>query len=206
MRRARHVTEVVVATTTERTDDPLAELCRIRGWPWFRGDENDVLDRYYRPAEHFAADLVVRITSDCPMIDPAVINQVIQEYLDRQPGVDYASNINPRRTYPRGLDTEVFGFELLAQAWREAKEQSWREHVTPFMYRQPERFRLHCVVNDTDYSALRLTVDTPEDLELVRRVYEEFGNDRFSWLEAVELLDKHPDWLELNRHVEQKAV
>jgi spore coat polysaccharide biosynthesis protein SpsF len=196
---------VVVATTTEPADRAVAELCAARGWPCYAGSRDDVLDRYYHAARQSAADVVVRLTADCPFIDPGVVDQVIEAFRQGDT-VDYASNVLPPRTFPRGLDTEVFSFAALARAWREDADPAWREHVTPFLYRHPERFRLRRVAAGADYSNLRWTVDTPEDRELAVRVYEAFGGDRFSWHDVLALLGRHPDWLELNRHVEQKAV
>jgi spore coat polysaccharide biosynthesis protein SpsF len=134
-----------------------------------------------------------------------VINQVIEAFRQGDT-VDYASNVLPPQTFPRGLDAEVFSFAALARAWHEDADPAWREHVTPYLYRHPERFRLRRVAAAADYSNLRWTVDTPEDRELAVRVYDAFGHDRFSWHDVLALLGRHPDWLELNRHVEQKAV
>jgi spore coat polysaccharide biosynthesis protein SpsF len=206
VRRARCLDEVVIATTIEPADDPLATLCAARGWPCFRGSRDDVLDRYYRAALAFGADIVVRITSDCPLIEPEVIDRVVRELLDRCPPADYACNDLPRRTYPRGLDVEAFRFETLKELWREDRNPTWREHVTPFLYHHPERFAIHGVLNDRDLSAMRWTVDTPEDLELVRRIYAAFAHDSFSWQEVLTLLEENPQWLEVNRHVQQKVV
>jgi spore coat polysaccharide biosynthesis protein SpsF len=204
--RAKTLQGVVIATTVEPADDPLAELCSRRGWPCFRGSQDDVLDRYYQAARHHRADTVVRITADCPLIEPAVVDRVVTAFLASPPPAQYAANILPRRTFPRGLDTEVFSFEVLERTWREDHNPAWREHVTEYVLRHPEWFRLEGVLHDSDLSHMRWTVDTPEDLALIRRVYEHFGHDRFSWVEAISLLEAHPDWVELNRHVQQKDV
>jgi len=206
LQRCRRLDEVVVATTDLSRDDVLAELCQQHGWPVFRGSEQDVLDRYYQAASAHAAEAVVRITSDCPLIEPKVVDRVVDEFLQRQPAVSYASNAVPRRTYPRGLDTEVFTFTALERAWREDDRPAYREHVTPYINSNPELFSIHCVEHSEDYSHLRWTVDTPEDLELVRRIYDALGGDDFTWDEVRALLDEHPQWLEINRHVEQKKV
>lgn len=204
--RCRLLDEVVVATTDQPGDDVLAELCQQRGWPFHRGSEQDVLDRYYQTASAHHAEVVVRITSDCPLIEPTVVDRVVDEFLQRQPRVSYASNVIPNRTYPRGLDTEVFSFAALERAWREDTQEAFREHVTPYLYNNPELFSVHCVEHEEDLSHLRWTVDTPEDMELVRRIYEALGGDGFSWDEVRALLDRHPQWSEINRHVEQKKV
>ena len=206
LRRAQSIERVVVATTTQPADDAIVSLCTAHGWEWSRGSETDVLDRYYRTAVAHRADVVVRVTADCPLIDPEVTDRVVGEFLARQPDVDYASNGLPRRTFPRGLDTEVMRFDALERAWREDTDPASREHITPYLYRTPGRFRVHGVTNPDDQSAQRWTVDTPEDLALVRRIFEHFGHDRFSWLEVLALLADHGDWLQLNRHVRQKAL
>jgi len=206
-RRAVTLGEVVVATTLEPADDAIVALCGTRGWPCFRGSEADVLDRYYRAAECYRAAAVVRITSDCPLIEPVIVDEVVRAFLDRQPGVDYASNVVPRRTFPVGLDTEVMRFEVLAQAWREDRNPAWREHVTPYIHRHPARFRLHSVVSPVDVSSMRWTVDTPEDLAFVRAVYRRFGGrDDVRWREVLGLLEREPGLLDINRGVRQKAV
>ena len=201
-RRARTIDRVVVATTVEPEDEPIVALCNSRGWSVSRGSRDDVLDRYYQAALSDGADPIVRITSDCPVIDPEIIDSVVKR-LDG--AIEYASNINPRRTFPRGLDVEAFTFAALSTAWREDREQTGREHVTPFLYRHPERFRIALVESDKPEAAShRWSVDTPEDYELLRRIYEHFRDDNFTWLDVLDLLAQHPNWVELNRHIEQK--
>jgi spore coat polysaccharide biosynthesis protein SpsF len=196
---------VVVATTTQSVDDAIVRLCEERGWPFFRGSERDVLDRYYQAATAFRADVIVRITSDCPLIEPKIIDKVAGEFLSGYPEVEYASNTLVR-TFPRGLDVEVTSFDALQKAWREDSNLSWREHVTPYIWRHPEKFRVRNVASDSDYSFMRWTVDTVEDLAFIRKIYEHFQNDAFTWTEVLRLLETHPEWLEINRHVQQKAV
>jgi spore coat polysaccharide biosynthesis protein SpsF len=201
-RRSRTIDRVIVATTVESEDEPIVELCRSRGWTVSRGSRDDVLDRYYQAAVVDGADLIVRITSDCPLIDPGIIDTVVKR-LDGT--LDYASNINARRTFPRGLDVEVFTFAALSAAWREDHEATGREHVTPFLYRHPERFRIALVESDRPETANhRWSVDTLEDYELLGRIYAHFQHADFSWLDVLDLLDEHPDWVKINRHVAQK--
>jgi spore coat polysaccharide biosynthesis protein SpsF len=148
---------------------------------------------------------VVRITSDCPLIEPEIIDRVVQAFHEND--CDYASNTLPPRTYPRGLDLEVFSFDVLARAWHENQYPDWREHVTPYIYRHPEIFKLHAISNDENYSHMRWTIDTPDDLLFVRKIYEAFnGRDDFSWREVLRVLEQHPEWLEINRRVQQKEV
>jgi spore coat polysaccharide biosynthesis protein SpsF len=206
VQRARTLHAVMVATTVEPADDPVVDLCAAHGWPCARGSQDDVLERYHLAAQAAAADIVVRITADCPLIEPTVIDRVVEEFLAGQPGIDYACNWLPARTFPRGLDTEVFSFVALDRARREDHNPAWREHVTPFIYRQPTRFHIHGVTNAVDLSDLRWTVDTQEDLTFARRIYDWFGDDAFGWQEVLAVLKQHPEWLEINRHIEQKAV
>ncbi len=204
-RRAAELAEVIIATTDNVAGDPIAELCAVRHWPCFRGSEDDVLDRYYQAARWSKAETVVRITSDCPLLEPEVIQRCVREFLEPPP-VDYAGNGLPPLTFPRGLDVEVFSFAALERAWHEDGNPAWREHVTPYIYRHPEVYRLRAVVNDVDYSDMRWCIDTQEDLALVRNIYEAFGTDGFSWREVVTLLQQNPQWLELNRAVVQKEL
>lgn len=203
--RATTLDEIVIATTTESRDEAIVELCSSRGWAHFRGSEDDVLDRYYQTAKKHHADIVVRITSDCPLIEPEIIDLVVQELLE-DGLLDYVSNMLPPRTFPRGLDVEAMTFKTLERAWREDKNPAWREHVTPYIYRAPEKFRLKAVTNEKDLSHMRWTIDTWEDLEFVRRICNHFSHDQFSWHEVLDLLKEHPEWLEINKSVKQKEV
>ncbi len=202
-RRARRLDDVVIATTIREQDDQLVEACHALGIAVYRGDENDVLSRYYGAAVASRAEAIVRITSDCPLIDPEVVDRVVEAFWAVQP--DYAANIL-ERTYPRGLDTEIFSFTALSQAQAECTDAFQREHVTDFIYDQPQRFRHVSVKNETDCSDGRWTVDTPEDLELIRCVYRHFeGRDTMSWKEVWDYLQSAPEVNRINRHVRQKT-
>ncbi len=195
--------EVVVATTTEPADDQIVAFCREHGVRCVRGSEQDVLDRYYQAALECNARAVVRVTSDCPLIDPEVIDKTVRAFLDAQP--DYASN-SLVRTYPRGLDTEVMTFQALELAWGEARQSYQRVHVTPYIYQNPGQFKLLSVTGDQDYSANRWTVDTPEDLEFVRSVYARMEGAGFLWKDVITLLEREPELAEINRLIAQKAL
>jgi spore coat polysaccharide biosynthesis protein SpsF len=204
VRRSTLIDEIVVATTINEKDDPIVTECRNLGVPYFRGSEEDVLDRYYQAALAHKAEGIVRITSDCPLIDPGEVDKVVREFLSQEP--DYASN-SLERTYPRGLDAEVMTMEGLAKAWQEAKEFYQRVHVTPYIYQNPRLFRLCSVKANKDYSSYRWTVDTSEDLSLVRTVYARLAcKDVFSWRDALDILEDEPQLAELNRHVGQKNI
>jgi spore coat polysaccharide biosynthesis protein SpsF len=204
VRRAKSLRNVIVATSTKSSDEPIVLLCKEKSWPCFRGSENDVLDRFFQAAIIYKSDVVVRITSDNPLIDPELADQVIELYLASQPNVDYASNDLPPRTYPLGVDVEVMSFSALKTAWEQDKDPKWREHVTTYILRQPERFRLLSVRSKTNYSKMRWTVDTLEDLEFVRRIYDYFKHDRFRWGDVLVALENHPEWQDINTHIQQK--
>lgn len=207
VRRAQTIGQVVVATTDELGDDPVAEVCRARGIPCFRGDPLDVLDRYYQAARLFGADTIVRLTGDCPLIDPQEIDRTVRAFFDA--GVDFAANRLPppwKRTTPIGMDTEVVSYEGLARGWRDAESKHAREHVMPYFYEQEGRFSVLLVDHVPDLSRYRLTVDTPEDLSLIRLIYNHFdGTDEFSLDDVIDLLKEHPEWVDINAGVFHKS-
>lgn len=201
--RARLIDSVMVATTTAPADDAIATESRRLGIAVFRGSELDVLDRYYHAAGQSAAEVIVRITADCPLIDPEVVDITLKAFLDS--AADYASNVL-RRSFPRGLDTEVFSFAALQRAWREAREFYEREHVTPFLYGHPEIFQLKSVENAENCSGYRWTLDTEADWQLLQQIYLRFGGrDEFNWRQVVELMEREPELSQLNAHVLQAS-
>ena len=197
------VNDIVVATTTELADDVIASFCGEHGVNFFRGSGSDVLDRYYRTACRYEAQAIVRITSDCPLIDPEIIDQTVRAYSAAQP--DYASN-TVARTYPRGLDTEVLTFTALESAWSEARESYQRAHVTPYLYENPSRFRIVSVTGDKDYSSHRWTVDTEQDLEFVRAIYSRGQGKEFRLRDVLRMIEHEPHLSEINRSVVQKSL
>ena len=202
--RAGRLEAVVVATTREREDDVIEDLAARERWALFRGSTDDLLHRYVKAARANEADVIVRITSDCPLIEPAVIDATIETFAAG--GCDYASNTLEPRTFTRGLDVEVIAREALERAWSEDGDPAWREHATPYLYRHPELFRSCGVFSDIDRSEQRWVVDTAADFELVRRIYDALGRDDFTWREALAVVDANPGWMDLNRDVAQKAV
>jgi spore coat polysaccharide biosynthesis protein SpsF len=196
LQRCRHADEIVLAITTNPDDDPLTRL----GYPVHRGSEHDVLARYAGAAARFDADVIVRVTSDCPLIDPEQTDAVIAALT---PDVDYAANVLERRL-PRGLDTEALWRDALERCHRMATSKPAREHVTWHIHTEhPERFVLRSVVPELDAADLRWTVDTPEDLALVRRVYEALGAEAGT-AEIVAWLREHPDVAAINADIAQK--
>ena len=204
LRATNLINEVLVATTNLPVDNAIVAESGRCGVRVARGDQDDVLDRYFQAAHLAEADVVVRITSDCPLIDPEVTDKTILAFLEDKP--DYASNTIVR-TYPRGLDTEVISLKALTRAWEEARKPHEREHVTPYLLEHPSEFVLLSVTGDVDYSGFRWTVDTPEDLEFVQAVYFRLGGrTEFSWRGVLDLLNRAPELLELNRSVTQKPI
>jgi spore coat polysaccharide biosynthesis protein SpsF len=204
LRRSMLLDDIVVATTQSASDDVIVSECERLAVESFRGSEVDVLDRYYQAAQVCKADVVVRITSDCPLTDPVVVDEIIAVFHDQQ--ADYASNTIVH-TYPRGLDAEVVSRTALERARAEARQSYEREHVTPYFYEHPELFRIASCQGSADYSHYRWTLDTPDDLRLIRRIYSRFGNqDIFGWQEAVALMEREPELAELNSHILQKSL
>lgn len=191
LRRARKLDSLAVATSDEASDDPLAAYCETLGLPVYRGALADVLDRFHRAALAFGpARTVVRLTADCPLADWTVIDSVIETH--ETGGFDYTNNTDPQRTFPHGLDAEAMRSEALDAAWREAKDPYEREHVTPFLYRHPERFRLGGLTSSAPAPELRWTVDTPADLDFVRYVYGElYAKDPAFGTNAIKALPRN---------------
>jgi spore coat polysaccharide biosynthesis protein SpsF len=194
-KQAKSIDVVAVITSTHVEDDAIERLCTENGISSFRGSLDDVLDRYYQAAGYFQADVVVRLTADCPLLDPQVIDNVVQIF--HQGGFDYVSNAL-ECTYPDGLDTEIFRFATLERAWKEARLKSEREHVTAYIYKHPELFRLGSVKQKEDLSAWRWTVDTSQDLEFVRTVYSFFGDADFGMTDILKVMREHPKITEIN--------
>lgn len=197
LKKSRKIDQLLVATSTEPSDDPIENLCEKNGIACYRGSLNDVLDRFYQAARRFDPEHVVRLTADCPLTDAKLIDDVIGFYLDG--GFDYASNAI-HATYPDGLDMEIFHFSCLEQAWCEATLPSQREHVTPFIHQQPLLFKIGHYKNSSDLSHLRWTVDEPKDFELVSMIYEALyqNNPDFSTQDILQLLDQRPELVHWN--------
>lgn len=206
LQRAAALDGIVVATTEEPGAEAIVEIADSLGIPAWRGSVDDVLGRYHGAAAMAGASTIVRVTSDCPLIDPALIDALIRAY-QAQGDIDYLSLDVAQ--LPRGLDAEIFSSALLALADREAQDPAEREHVTAFFYRRPERFRIDSIAPHTiTRPGLRLCVDTAGDFDLVTRVIEALAPScpEFGWRDIAQLLDRHPDWAAINAGVVQKAV
>jgi spore coat polysaccharide biosynthesis protein SpsF len=195
---------VLVATTTNDSDDPIAQLAAARGVPVFRGSEQDVLGRYAACAREHSLDVVVRVTSDCPLVDAREVLRGVDLFLAEGDDALYVSNAL-RRTYPRGFDFEVFSASALADADRNATEASDREHVTPYLYRRAGA-RTRDVLWPVDRSAYRVTLDTPDDLALLRVLMESYQAHLLDCAGIIDLLDAHPELVEVNAGVRQKSL
>ncbi|MBV6400384.1 MAG: 3-deoxy-manno-octulosonate cytidylyltransferase [Anaerolineales bacterium] len=228
--RSASVSQTLFATTTDASDDPVAEYCDFSGIPFTRGSLYDVLDRYYQTAKSAKADVVVRITADCPVIDPELIDKVVNAVISEQSSVNgkpfnFVCNRLPpphHRTYPIGLDIEACTFKVLEQAWKEAKEPQHREHVMPYLYEgvqlitdnrslqtgtSPRGYNIALLHHVTDFGDYRWTVDTPEDLEFMRQVYAHFnGRDDFSWKNVLNLVHDNPELMKINAGVQHKTL
>lgn len=207
LKRLSHSCLIIVATSEEDADDPIEAWCDREKIACFRGSEEDVLDRFVKAARRYEADIVVRVTGDCPLIDPKVVDLALQQFLEHYPGYDYLSN-TIKRTFPRGFDVEVFKLDALERAHEEAEYTEEREHVTPYIWRHPESFSLGSLFYKEDFSDLRLTVDTKEDFSLISKILEALWlkDPGFGLEELVKLLDLNPEWAEINRHIKQKGI
>lgn len=203
VQQAKRLDGICIATTESPADQPIVAEAKRLGVNCWRGSEQDVLARYFGAAQASGADCIVRVTSDCPLFDGALLDEMLAVF-HATPDLDYLSNVQPRR-FPRGLDAEIFTFGALARAHREAMQQHEREHVTPYFYQHPELFRLHSFDALEDLSAHRWTLDTPEDWRLLEAVYAELGTS-CSPTDVLTLLKLRPELVGLNADVEQKHL
>jgi spore coat polysaccharide biosynthesis protein SpsF len=196
---------LVVATSTNPADDAIVELCRENNCDFFRGSENDVLQRYYDCAKQFGFDVIIRVTSDCPLNDGALVKRALNNYLQLNNDRTFFCNTIVRK-WPRGFDLEIFSFDMLVEAHRKTVSLSDREHVTPYFY--PDRFSPvhHCYFKRSgkDDSNMRITLDTPEDLILIKKLIEEYDCEKKNDEEIIELMRAHPELASINAHIEQK--
>ena len=201
------INKIVVATTQKKEDDIIEDLVTSEGIDVFRGSELDCLDRYYQTAKYYDAQIILKITSDCPLIDPKLVDKIIQFFLDNE-DLDYASNVRPP-TFPDGLDVEIFTFDALENAWRNSKDPIDREHTTTFIHSQPEKFKIgnyFMPKNKNLFLSQRWTVDYPEDFEFVKTVFENlyFKKEVFLMDDILAFLKKYPDVWKINSHLISK--
>lgn len=202
LQRAKRLDGVVVATSTQPSDDLILEECDSLGVSCFRGSERDVLERYYQAANYYQVDGVARVTGDCPLIDPDLADRVVRAFRKQKP--DCASNTLDR-TYPRGLGLSVISMKALSRAHQEAQGRLYRAHPPLYIHHHPDLFNLISVKGEVDYSHLRWTVDMEDDLRFVREIYQRFNNQvDFSWREVITLLEHDPSLMVINQHISQK--
>lgn len=206
VKQSKLVNEIIIATTTEERDNIIEIEALNNGVKCFRGSETDVLSRYYLAAKEHDADVVVRITSDCPLYDPNILDEMICFYQTYDYSVVTNAGDICNRTFPRGLDTEIFSFDLLKEAFLKAKEGYQREHVTPYIYENKEF--IYYYKNDTNYSYYRWTLDTLEDWELISKIYKNLyhGIHDFYFDDIIKLMKKYPDLHNINKDIEQKEI
>ncbi len=205
--KAKLIKEIIIATTLDQSDDVIEKFCQVNHIACFRGSSADVLDRYFQAAKFHQADVVVRLTADCPLIDPELIDKTIAAFASSS--ADFAANRLPppyQRSYPIGLDVEVVSMPALERAWKESTALYEREHVMPYIYQRKDQFRVLIIENDIDYGSYRWTVDTQEDLDFIQAVVKELGcRMDFSWKEVIELLEKYPELMKINVQVKHKS-
>lgn len=203
VRQSKYIDEIVIATTKFKEDDIILREALENGAKVYRGSEDDVLRRYYEAAKENKADVIVRITSDCPLIDPFIVDEVLNSNYDL---VTNAGVYPENRTYPRGLDVEVFSFDILKKSFQEAIEMYQREHVTPFIYENSKN--IYYYKNNIDYSKYRWTLDTEEDYKLIEIIYKNLykGKHDFYVEDISKLFDDMPELFEINKNVQQKKL
>ena len=206
IKEMKTINKIVVATTDLEKDDIIVKTVKRynKNIGIYRGSESDVLDRYCKAAKEFNADVIVRITSDCPLVDPRISDLVVEAFLKNES--DYCCNNIPR-TYPHGLDTEAFSFEALERAWREARKPYEREHVTPYIIENPDKFKIINVKKNVDLSHLRWTLDYSEDFEFITEIYKRlYPKKRIFYMENIlDVLNKEPWLIDINSKYTEKS-
>lgn len=194
------IDKLVIATTELPEDDEILNYLDKFNIEWFRGNSLDVLDRYYQCAKKFSFSTIVRITSDCPLIDPTIVDRTVSQFINNKNNIDYVSNVHPLRTFPKGTDVEVFSFDALATSWKEAEKPSEREHVTPYIYNN-KKFKLLTITNPKDLSSLRWTLDYFEDLELIKEIISRIDKRPILMNDIIKLFSENPKLQEINKKV-----
>lgn len=204
---SKMIDKIVIATTTNSDDDQTEKFCNDNNFLYYRGAVDDVLSRYYGAAKQFNAGIVIRITSDCPLIDPEILDNMLTRFVSAENEIDYMSNVI-HRTFPRGLDIEIFSFNALEKAYNSTKLPFDREHVTPYFYNNPHLFKTMNYQNDVDYSFHRWTVDTDEDFKLIDKIYASlYKPDKiFLFNDVLKLFETNPDLIKINQHIKQKIT
>jgi len=194
---SRLLNDKIIATTLNSEDDVIVNFCESKGIKCFRGSVNDVLDRYHKCAKKFSINTIIRITSDCPLMDPQVVDDVIDFYLKNS--YDYVNNFY-KRTYPYGNDVEIFSLKVLEKVWEKATKPSEREHVTPYIYNNPDEFSLGWIENKENLSEFHWTVDRKEDLIFVQKIFKKISKRPILMKDIIDVIKDDPSLLEINKN------
>jgi spore coat polysaccharide biosynthesis protein SpsF len=206
LKQIKSVDQIILATSTFAADDAIVRLCENLNLSYFRGSEDNVLERYFYAALNFDLEYIVRVTGDCPLIDPKIIDKMLDNYFELMPDIlTNAGLTENHRTFPRGLDAEIFSIKVLREAFHLASQNYQREHVTPYIYENFEN--IHIFKNDVDYSNIRVTLDTANDFELINSIYQNLYTLEHDFYldEIIKLLKRKPELIELNKDVTQKS-
>lgn len=208
LKKSKYIDEIVLATTIEKKDDLLTNLVKNRGFEVFRGDENNVLKRFIDTCKEYSGDIIVRITGDCPLIDPVIVDNVVSYYIINN--FDYV-RLDVPETFIRGFDVEVFSSSILLKTWEEISsidnKNKYEEHVTLYIYQNPDKFKIGLVKGNDFYNKdYRLSVDTIEDFKLIETIFNHFQDEYIDAKEVVKFLDKNPDIVSINKNIKQKEV
>ena len=196
VKNAKNIKKIIVATTNLHEDNVIEEFVKSQNVSYFRGNPEDVLNRYYNCSNKFNLKSIVRITGDCPLIDPQIMDKVIEKYISGN--YDYVSNNNPR-SYPYGMDLEVFSFKVLESVFKNANLPSEREHVTPYIYNNPKKFKIGKIKNDEDYSRIRLTVDRELDFKLIQKIVSKINKRPILLEDIMNLYKNEKEIFEINQ-------
>lgn len=202
VQKANLIDNIIIATTTKKIDTKIIDFCIKNNLNYFQGSEEDVLERFFFASNQFNADIIVRLNSDCPLIDPKIIDQVIEFFLKNK--YDYVSNMFPRpSTFPNGMSVEVFSSKALTKAFNESVKPSEREHVTPYIWNNSKKFKIYKINAKEDLSKFRLNLDYHDDYKLLKVILENlYSKERvFSLEEIIKFLEKNPKFLEINSHI-----
>ena len=202
LKHSQKIDKIIIATSNNKKDRAIVKLAKKINLPYFVGAEDDVLDRFYQTAKKFKADVIVRVTGDCPLHDPRLVDNIINFYLENNDKYDYVSNVDPP-TFPDGLDLWVFPFRTLKRAWKEAKLKSEREHVCPYIWKNPHLFRIGHFESKIDYSHLRWTVDDASDFEFIKNIYKRlYKKGKVFYIQDIlDLLKKFPELMKINKGI-----
>lgn len=197
LKQSKFCNQIIIATTTQPDDEQIVDFAKKNMIPYFRGSVEDCLDRYYQCAKSFSSSIIVRITCDNPLIDPTLVDDAILTFKSSK--YDYVTNCKPR-SFPQGTEVEVFSFNALEKAWKDAKKPSEREHVTPYFYNNLDKFRTFTIKNKQNISNLRWTVDRKEDLELVQTIIAKIKKSPILMTDILQLIKREPNIIDINKN------